>query len=244
MDYKKLLYFAGGVVVGGIAGWFASKKHFTNELQEVIEEEMERRGAFDHEDYDDSEEDYGMGMASVSNAEDSEDDIFVDEESEAIREAREKIKINEQMKEEMHAKIFGDPEKIHRELAETLMKAKEAPVVESISWKNNTRKPEIISPDEFLNEQEDIVKAEDPLIYFSRDGVLINTEDDICEPFNDDFRKEYFNLDETIKHFGEWGEQNVLYLRCFEEPVTDYKIIRKEGTFKDSPWYPVSGIRS
>lgn len=224
MDYKNLLYFFGGSAVGGITGFFIAKKKFLKELSDVIDEEMERRSNVED-------------LVTVINA--SPEPIEEPTEAHIMVSKNEKINYNEIKKAEMAKSIFGDPDEIHEDLVKQLAKAKEeAAEPVSVSWANNTRKPKSISPEQFLSDGDNIIKAQDPLIYFTGDGLMINTEDDICEPFTEEFMKEYFNIEESITHLGEWGEPGVMYLRCYEEPITDYKIICRDGTFEESPWYP------
>lgn len=237
MDYKKLLYFIGGAVVGGFTGFFIAKKKFLNEVDEIIEEELSKR----QDDVDISDDD----IVTLINMPSEEYEMWDDEnddEPHLMKSSNETVNYNEKQKAEMAKMIFGDPEEIHNDLKKQLGEAKEeAAEPVSVSWANNTRKPESISPEQFFNEDDGIVKASDPLVYFTGDGVMINTEDDICEPFSEEFMKEYFNIEESITHFGDWGEPGVMYLRCYEEPITDYKIICKDGTFDESPWYPGPG---
>lgn len=209
MDYKNVISFVVGAAVGSVVTYFVMRKR---------EDEEE------FEDCKDDDEDSG-----------EVDDIYSPRDVEI---AKAVIKDNETRKAELFSTFFSNTEEAIEELKE----------VEDKNMTVSTTgepipSPEVISPEQFFDEEfdydgEEIVKAEDPLIYFMEDGILINTEDtEPYEPVSEETCEEYLELDRAVEHFGEYGEEDVLYLRCFEKPVTDYKIVCEHSTFKESRWY-------
>lgn len=225
MDLKTVLTFLGGVAVGSAATFFIMKNRKETEEEDISEEEYQ---AAEH-----IREIAEERQPKTINTETKETKpLYFNPDT--FDKIKNWVAKNEQMKEEMFKKYFASEE--HEEgddLAETTV----------TTTGEIIKAAEVISPIQFFEDEldddgEEIVKAEDPLIYFEGDGVLINTEDtEPYEPVSEETCEEYLNLDEVIKHFGEGGEDGVVYVRCYEKPVTDYKIVQEHIAFRNSQWY-------
>lgn len=220
MDYKTVLAFIGGLLVGSGATYAIIRYRDSREMEKLLETE------------DISEDEFLAAEHIREYAEKNQPETVETEPN------RDVIYFPNEL-EKQKEKIFRAGFKLE-EVSEDLAETTVTTTGEII------KAAEVISPIQFFEDEYDddgelIEKAEDPLIYFA-DGVLINTDDaEPYEPVSEETCEEYLNLEEVTKHFGEYGEENVVYIRCFEKPVTDYKIIKENVSFMNSRWYSGEG---
>jgi len=204
------LYFLGGLLVGGLTGFFAAKKYY----EQVKEDELARQREY----YESGKGDSG------SNADGSQEDGGQEEKS---AEKEDKSGDRESKEEKItRLKNYQMSQKEVRELVERHGYDESRTVNPGVG--EYADEIEIISPEEYATGQ---TYADVSLTWYERDGVLVYDE------WNDeDYNTEVvLDVENTVgvewkERFSEF-EEDTVYVRN-HKTATDYTITREETAYE------------